>query len=101
MPPSEMQFSQQNDFQSELHTGPGTCLGHVEISGMSGNPYFTNWMSNPVLEIPGWEARHSCWDFQRCLSPGVCSQGQTRKCSQSGFCEEENFLIYFFIFQNS
>lgn len=57
MPPSEMQFSQQKDFQSELHTGPGTCLGHVEISGMSGNPYFTNWMSNPVLEIPGWEAR--------------------------------------------
>lgn len=52
----------------------------MKISGMFGNPYFANWMSNPVLKIPGWEARLGCGiGFSKMSEPWSVQSGTDKE----------------------
>lgn len=79
VPPSEVQLGQQKEFQCELYPGPCECQWDVWKSMFCQLDVKSQRSLDGKPDLAVGEA------FQRCLSLGVCSQGQTRKCSQSVF----------------
>lgn len=74
-------------------------LGMLHVWAMQ-NPYFANWMSNPVLETPRWEARLGCGNSK--MSEPWSLQSETDKEMQPiCFFVKKEFNFLKIVFQNS
>lgn len=64
-----------------------TSVGCLEI------PVFANWMSNPVLEIPGWEARPGCgMGFSKMSEPWSLHSGTDKEMQPICFFVKKEYI---------